>query len=146
MVDVVTFQKQRITPYLLKWSRNSQLIGAIGLACALNYVSATGLRTLHNMNRSSWHMYPFASWSGLRHVFGQAKTKAQYCPLISGVHHYDAGMIMDRWCAVRTGTHCPAGNAALWHWRTIRASLRMYNTLMNLFIGPAIQKVKTMFD
>jgi cysteine desulfurase/selenocysteine lyase len=152
MVDVVTFQKTTYNSLPFKMEAGTpNYIGAIGLACALNYVTATGLE-----NISQHEQELLAYGTRLLHdldyitVFGQAKNKSSILSFnIRGVHHYDAGMIMDKMgVAVRTGTHC--AQPVMQHYGiegTIRASLAMYNTADELdSLVRAIQKVKTMFD
>ena len=152
MVDVVTFQKTTYNTLPFKMEAGTpNYIGAIGLACALNYLTATGLE-----NISQHEQELLAYGTRLLHdldyvtVFGQAKIKSSILSFnIRGVHHYDAGMIMDKMgVAVRTGTHC--AQPVMQHYGiegTIRASLAMYNTADELdSLVRAIQKVKTMFD
>lgn len=151
MVDVVTFQKTtyNVLPFKME-AGTPNYIGAIGLACALNYVSAAGLENIAQ-HEQALLTYGTRLLNDLDYVtlFGQAKAKSSILSFnIRGVHHYDAGMIMDKMgVAVRTGTHC--AQPVMQHYGiegTIRASLAMYNTAGELeSLARAIQKVKTMF-
>lgn len=151
MVDVVTFQKTtyNVLPFKME-AGTPNYIGAIGLACSLNYVAAAGLENIAQ-HEQALLTYGTRLLNDLDYVtlFGQAKAKSSILSFnIRGVHHYDAGMIMDKMgVAVRTGTHC--AQPVMQHYGiegTIRASLAMYNTADELdSLARAIQKVKTMF-
>ncbi len=151
MVDVVTFQKTtyNVLPFKME-AGTPNYIGAIGLACALKYVAAAGLENIAQ-HEQALLTYGTRLLHDLDYVtlFGQAKAKSSILSFnIRGVHHYDAGMIMDKMgVAVRTGTHC--AQPVMQHYGiegTIRASLAMYNTAGELdSLARAIQKVKTMF-
>jgi len=151
MVDVVTFQNTTYNalPYKME-AGTPNYIGAIGLACALNYLTATGLENIMH-HEQALLTYGTGLLNDLDYItlFGQAKAKSSILSFnILGVHHLDAGMIMDKMgVAVRTGTHC--AQPVMQHYGiegTIRASLAMYNTADELdLLVRAIQKVKTMF-
>jgi len=151
MVDVVTFEKTtyNVLPFKME-AGTPNYIGAVGLACALNYLSAAGLENVSRYEQSLL-AYGTRLLNGMDFVtlYGQAEAKSSILSFnIQGVHPYDAGMVMDKMgVAVRTGTHC--AQPVMQHYGidgTIRASLAMYNTSEELdALVSAIQKVKTMF-
>jgi len=151
MVDVVTFEKTtyNVLPFKME-AGTPNYIGAVGLACALNYLSAAGLENVSRYEQSLL-AYGTRLLNGMDFVtlYGQAEAKSSILSFnIQGVHPYDAGMVMDKMgVAVRTGTHC--AQPVMQHYGidgTIRASLAMYNTSEELdTLVSAIQKVKTMF-
>ena len=151
MVDVVTFEKTtyNVLPFKME-AGTPNYIGAVGLACALNYLSSAGLENV-SRHEQSLLAYGTRLLNGMDFVtlYGKAEAKSSILSFnIQGVHPYDAGMVMDKMgVAVRTGTHC--AQPVMQHYGidgTIRASLAMYNTSEELdILVSAIQKVKTMF-
>ncbi len=151
MVDVVTFEKTtyNVLPFKME-AGTPNYIGAVGLACALNYLSAAGLENVSRYEQSLL-AYGTRLLNGMDFVtlYGQAEAKSSILSFnIQGVHPYDAGMVMDKMgIAIRIGTHC--AQPVMQHYGidgTIRASLAMYNTSEELdVLVSAIKKVKTMF-
>jgi cysteine desulfurase / selenocysteine lyase len=151
MVDIVTFEKTtyNVLPFKLE-AGTPNYIGAIGMARALDYVSAVGL---DNISRHEQDLLTYGTSLlvdlGFVRLYGQAKAKSSILSFtIEGVHPYDAGMVMDKLgIAVRTGTHC--AQTVMQHYGiegTIRASLAMYNTREELeILADSVKKVRTMF-
>lgn len=133
MVANVTFEKTTYNELPFKFEAGTtNFIGAIGLAAALDYLTALG-RTAVAEREQSLLVRATAGLSalaGLR-IYGTAPAKVSVVSFAIGmIHQYDAGMILDKMgVAVRTGTHCAqplmerygiSGN--------IRASIAFYNT------------------
>jgi cysteine desulfurase / selenocysteine lyase len=151
MVDVVTFAKTtyNVLPFKME-AGTPNYIGAIGLARALNYVSAAGLENIAKHEHALLaHGTRLLSELDYVTLYGQTKNKTSILSFnLRGVHPYDAGMVMDKMgVAVRTGTHC--AQPVMQHYGidgTIRASLAMYNTMEEIeILAGAVKKVKTMF-
>jgi cysteine desulfurase/selenocysteine lyase len=152
MVDIVTFEKTTYNTLPFKFEAGTpNYIGAVGMACALKYISSIGLDNIWQYEHSL-HEYGTELLSGMEFVtlYGKAKVRSSILSFnIQGVHPYDAGMVMDKMgVAVRTGTHC--AQTVMQHFGiegTIRASLAMYNTREELDeLATAVKKVKTMFS
>ncbi len=152
MVDIVTFEKTTYNSLPFKFEAGTpNYIGAIGMACALKYVSAVGIQDICKYEHDL-HEYGCEQLSGMEFVtlYGKARERSSILSFnIQGVHPYDAGMVMDKMgLAVRTGTHC--AQTVMQHFGmegTIRASLAMYNTKEELdTLVEAVKKVKTMFS
>jgi cysteine desulfurase / selenocysteine lyase len=151
MVDVVTFKKTTYNVLPFKFEAGTpNYIGAVGMARALDYVSAIGLE---NISRHEQGLLKYGTSLladlGFVKLYGQAKAKSSILSFnLEGVHPYDAGMVMDKLgIAVRTGTHC--AQPVMQHYGiegTIRASLAMYNTREELeILADSVKKVRTMF-
>jgi len=151
MVDVVTFEKTTYNTLPFKFEAGTpNYIGAIGLAKALDYVSAIGI---DNIARHEHEILDYGT--GLLgdldfiRLYGKSDKRSSILSFdIRGVHPYDAGMIMDKMgLAVRTGTHC--AQTVMKHYGvegTIRASLAMYNTREELdILADSVKKVYAMF-
>jgi cysteine desulfurase/selenocysteine lyase len=133
MVRVVSFEKTTYADPPHRFEAGTPAIeGAIGLAAALDYVSALGLPAI-----AAWEHallaraeQRLAEIPGLR-IVGTAPVKAAVVSFVlDGVHPHDAGTILDsRGIAVRAGHHCAQpvmqrfGVPA-----TTRASFGLYNT------------------
>jgi cysteine desulfurase/selenocysteine lyase len=107
------------------------IAGAIGLAAAIDYVSALGLPAIaaHEHDLLAYATKALREVPGVR-LIGTAKEKASVLSFLFGdVHPHDIGTVLDReGVAIRTGHHCAQplmqrlGVAA-----TARASLAFYN-------------------
>ena len=133
MVANVTFEKTTYNVLPFKFEAGTtNFTGAIGLAAALDYLSALGREAVAQREQSLLALATagLSSIEGLR-IYGTAPHKVSVISFLPGtIHQYDAGMILDKMgIAVRTGTHCAqplmerygiTGN--------IRASIAFYNT------------------
>ena len=133
MVANVTFEKTTYNVLPFKFEAGTtNFTGAIGLAAALDYLSALGREAVAQREQSLLALATagLSSIEGLR-IYGTAPHKVSVISFLPGtIHQYDAGMILDKMgIAVRTGTHCAqplmerygiSGN--------IRASIAFYNT------------------
>ncbi len=151
MVDVVTFEKTTYAGLPLKFEAGTpNYIGAIGMAEAINYLSQLGLE---NIGKHEQMLLKYGTGKlnelGFIKLYGTAPHKSSILSFgISGVHPYDAGMVLDKMgIAVRTGTHC--AQPVMQHYHidgTIRASLALYNTSGELdSLVEGLKRVKTMF-
>ncbi len=151
MVDVVTFEKTTYNTLPFKFEAGTpNYVGAIALAEALKYVSGLGIEniSLHEQMLLKQGTDKLSALGYIR-LFGTNPHKSSILSFnITGVHPYDAGMVLDKLgIAVRTGTHC--AQPVMQHFGidgTIRASLALYNTAEEIdSLIEGVKKVKTMF-
>jgi len=151
MVANVTFEKTTYNELPFKFEAGTtNFTGAIGLASALDYVSALGREAVAEREQSllAKATSGLLSVNGV-HIYGTAPHKVSLVSFLPGtIHQYDAGMILDKMgIAVRTGTHCAqpvmnrygiTGN--------IRASIAFYNTEEEIdSLVEGVRKVTEMF-
>jgi cysteine desulfurase/selenocysteine lyase len=124
--------------------------GAVGLAAALDYVSALGLERIAAWEHQllQYATERLSAIDGLR-IIGTARDKASLVSfVVDGVHPHDLGTILDQQgIAIRTGHHCamPAierfGVPA-----TARASFAFYNTRAEIDrLAAAVDAARAMF-
>ncbi|MBS0375428.1 MAG: cysteine desulfurase [Proteobacteria bacterium] len=124
--------------------------GAVGLAAALDYVSALGLERIAAWEHQllEYATERLSAIDGLR-IIGTARDKASLVSfVVAGVHPHDLGTILDQQgIAIRTGHHCamPAierfGVPA-----TARASFAFYNTRAEIDrLAAAVESARAMF-
>ena len=124
--------------------------GAIGLAAALDYVSSIGREDIA-IREKELLQYATIRLSGIKglKIYGNASDKISTISfLLSGIHQYDTGMILDKMgIAVRTGTHCAQPVMDRYGIDgTVRASLCFYNTTGEIdSLARGIEKVISMF-
>ena len=132
MVDKVSFAKTTYAPLPLKFEAGtSNFIGAIGLAEAINFLTALPAEDVekHEKELLDYATAELLQIEGLR-IYGTTDDKA---PIISfnvgGCDHYDIGMILDKMgVAVRTGHHCAEPTMARFGTNgVVRASFALYN-------------------
>ena len=150
MIESVTFEKTiyNILPFKFE-AGTSNYIGAIGLAAAIEYISSIGIKNiaLYEGELLKHATDKLSQIDGLK-IYGNANKKTSVISfLIDGIHHYDAGMILDKMgIAVRTGQHCT--QPIMDHFNiqgTIRASFAFYNTKQEIdILYDALLKVKQM--
>jgi cysteine desulfurase/selenocysteine lyase len=151
MVANVTFEKTTYNVLPLKFEAGTtNFTGAIGLAAALDYISALGREAVAERE----HALLTRATAGLSEIegvriYGTAPCKVSVISFLPGtIHQLDAGMILDKMgIAVRTGTHCAqplmdrygiTGN--------IRASIAFYNTEEEIeALVKGVRKVTEMF-
>jgi cysteine desulfurase / selenocysteine lyase len=151
MVANVTFEKTTYNELPFKFEAGTtNFTGAIGLATALDYLTALGREAVadreQDLLRSATNR--LLAIGGVR-IYGTAPHKVSIVSFLPGtIHQYDAGMILDKMgIAVRTGTHCAqplmerygiSGN--------IRASIAFYNSEEEIEeLVKGIKKVTEMF-
>jgi cysteine desulfurase/selenocysteine lyase len=151
MIASVTFEKTTYNVIPAKFEAGTpDISGAIGLAAALDYVTAIGLDRIevHERTLLEYGTAALAAVPGLRLV-GTAPRKASILSFVmEGIHPHDIGTIVDReGVAIRTGHHCAQpvmdrfGVPA-----TARASLALYNTREDLDrLVAALRRVREVF-
>jgi cysteine desulfurase / selenocysteine lyase len=133
MISSVTFAKTtyNVLPYKFE-AGTPDIAGAVGLAAALDYVTALGLDRIaaHEHDLLTYATEALSEVPTLR-LIGTARDKASVVSFtLEGIHPHDIGTILDQeGIAIRTGHHCcqpvmdryqvPA---------TARASMGLYNT------------------
>ena len=124
--------------------------GVYGLNAAILYLQKLGLENIRYYEEEilKYATIKLTNMGDIR-IIGTAKDKTSVISfLISNIHPYDAGVIIDKLgIAVRTGHHCAM---PLIEWykipATVRASFAFYNTIEEIdLLMEAIIKVKQMF-
>ena len=133
MIGSVTFEKTTYNrpPYKFE-AGTPHIAGAIGLAAAIDYVSATGLEAIgaHEHEILDLATAALAGVPGLRFL-GTARERAGVVSfVIDGVHPHDIGTVLDgEGIAIRTGHHCAQPlMRRLGVEACARASFGLYNT------------------
>ena len=151
MVANVTFEKTTYNELPFKFEAGTtNFTGAIGLASALDYVSALGREAVAEREQAllTKATSGLLSVGGVR-IYGTAPQKVSLVSFLPGsIHQYDAGMILDKMgIAVRTGTHCAQPVMDRYGITgTIRASIAFYNTVEEIeTLVKGVIKVTEMF-
>ena len=152
MVDKVTFEKTTYSTLPFRYEAGTtNFPGAIGLARATDYLLELGIDNIASREKELL-LYATERLSGISKVkiIGDTENKISVISfIIEGIHHYDAGMILDKMgVAVRTGNHCaqPVMDR-LGITGTIRASLCFYNTTGEIdALAEGIVRVIEMFS
>jgi cysteine desulfurase/selenocysteine lyase len=133
MILSVSFEKTTYNALPYKFEAGTPNIsGVIGLAAALDYVSAIGLPNIavHEQDLLHYTTALLKDIPGLR-IIGTAAEKASVISFtLEGVHPHDIGTILDQeGIAVRTGHHCAQPLMLRFNVpATGRASFGLYNT------------------
>ena len=151
MVDRVTFEKTTYNELPFKFEAGTMNYpAAIGLACALDYVSDIGRENIESREKEllSYATLRLSGIIGLK-IYGTSEKKISTISFnINNIHQYDTGMILDKMgIAIRTGTHCAQPVMDRYGIDgTVRASLCFYNTKEEIdALANGIEKVKSMF-
>lgn len=151
MVANVTFEKTTYNELPFKFEAGTtNFTGAIGMAAALDYLSALGREAVAEREQAllARATEGLLGFSGLR-IYGTAPHKVSVISFLPGtIHQYDAGMILDKMgIAVRTGTHCAQPVMERYGISgTIRASIAFYNTEEEIdALVSGVKKVTEMF-
>ncbi len=151
MIRTVSFEHTTYNDLPHKFEAGTpNIVGAIGLATALDYVSNLGIDAIaaHEDDVVAYATEKVAEIPGIR-IIGTATEKSGIISfLMEGVHSHDIGTVLDsQGVAIRAGHHCTMplmkrfGVAA-----TSRASFALYNTKEEAdTLVNAIWKVKEMF-
>ena len=133
MIRTVTFEKSTYAALPHKFEAGTpNIVGAIGLGAALDYVNAIGRERIaaNEADLLAYGMDRLAQVPGLR-LIGTAQRKlAVMSFVIDGVHPHDVGTVLDsEGIAIRAGHHCaqPVMDR-LGLTATARASLGIYST------------------
>jgi cysteine desulfurase/selenocysteine lyase len=151
MIQNVSFEKTTFNELPFKFEAGTpNYVGAIGTAEALKYMEDIGFDAIlnHEHELLNYATKKLKSIDGLK-IYGEADHKISVISfLIDNIHHYDAGMVLDKLgIAVRTGHHCT--EPVIKHFNidgTVRASFAIYSTKEEvdaLFDG--LMRVKQMF-
>ena len=151
MIKKVTFEKTTFNDLPFKFEAGTpNYVSAIGLATAINYVQELGLENIAAYEKEllEYATQKLESIEGLR-IIGTAENKVSVISFVlENIHHYDAGMIIDKMgIAVRTGHHCAEPLMDRFNIEgTIRASFSFYNTKEEIDkLYEALLTVKQMF-
>jgi cysteine desulfurase/selenocysteine lyase len=134
MILSVSFEKTTYNALPYKFEAGTPNIeGVVGLAAALDYVSALGIDniTAHEQELLAYATRRLQEIEGLR-IIGTAAEKASVISFtLEGVHPHDIGTILDQeGIAIRTGHHCAQPIMMRFNIpATGRASFGLYNTL-----------------
>ena len=161
MIGKVSFERTtfNVLPYKFE-AGTPDYVATTGLAKALDYVSAIGLDTImeHERTLTNYALRRLTEIPGMR-IFGPQASSPQQLTgpddhdavisfLVGDIHHLDLGTLLDRLgIAVRTGHHCAE---PLMHRLgiegTVRASFALYNTCEEVdALVAAILRVMKMF-
>jgi cysteine desulfurase/selenocysteine lyase len=151
MIRSVTFERTLYNAVPHKFEAGTPNIsGVMGLAAALDYVTAIGLDRVsaHEHELLAYGTEALSELSGLR-LTGTAPAKAGILSFVlDGVHPHDIGTILDRdGVAIRAGHHCCQPlMARLGVPATARASVALYNTRDEVdALVRALQTVREVF-
>ncbi len=152
MIKKVTFEKTTFNELPFKFEAGTpNYVGAIGLVAAINYIQDIGLENIAAYEKEllDYATEKLESIDGLR-IIGTAQKKVSVISFVlDNIHHYDAGMVIDKMgIAVRTGHHCAEPLMDRFNIDgTIRASFSFYNTKEEIDkLYEAILTVKQMFS
>ena len=151
MIDRVTFERTTYADPPNKFEAGTpDIAGAIGLAAALDYVTAIGRDRIASYEREllAHGTEAMSQVPGLR-LAGTARAKAPILSFVLGdIHPHDIGTILDRGgVAIRAGHHCCQPlMARLGIPATARASFALYNTPdeIDALVG-ALRDVRAVF-
>ncbi|HSH52713.1 MAG TPA: aminotransferase class V-fold PLP-dependent enzyme, partial [Bacteroidales bacterium] len=125
-------------------------VGAIGMAKAIEYIQGIGLENIEAYEKEllEYATQKLNAIDGLKIIGTSAKKISVISFILENIHHYDAGMVIDKMgIAVRTGHHCAEPVMRRFHIEgTIRASFAFYNTKEEIDrLYEALNTVKQMF-
>ena len=125
-------------------------IGNTAFATAIDYIEELGMGEIAAREKAlaEYALERLGAIEGLE-IYGPKVERAAVVSFnIRGVHHLDAGTLLDRMgIAVRTGHHCAEPlMARLGVQGTLRASMALYNTCEEIdILAEGIERVKKMF-
>jgi len=109
MIDRVTFAKPTYAPAPTRFEAGTpHIVGAVGLAAAIDYVEGIGLDAIH-AHEAALLATARAALAGLNSVriFGPEDSAGILSFEVQGVHPHDVGTILDEsGVAIRAGHHC----------------------------------------
>ena len=151
MIKSVTFEKTTYNALPYKFEAGTpNIAGAIGLAAAVDYVTAIGIDRIsaHERELLAYGTAELSEVPGLT-LIGTAVEKSSVLSFVmDGVHPHDIGTIVDQeGVAIRTGHHCAQPlMQRLGIPATARASLALYNTREEIdALVAALHKVRQLF-
>lgn len=131
MIDRVSFERTTYAPAPTRFEAGTpHIVGALGLAAAIDYVQAIGLERIHAHETAlvAQAREALGRINSVR-VLGPADSAGIVSFAMEGVHPHDIGTILDESkVAIRAGHHCAQPlMAALGVEATARASFGVYN-------------------
>ena len=150
MIETVSFDKTTYAPPPQRFEAGTpHIVGVIGLAAAIDYVTAIGLDTIH-AHETSLVAAARAALGRINSVtlFGPEASAGILSFAIEGVHPHDIGTILDEsGVAIRAGHHCAQPlMAVLGVPATARASFGIYNDLDDVArLAAGIERVTRIF-
>ena len=131
MIDRVTFAKTTYAPPPGRFEAGTpHIVGALGLAAAIDYVEGIGIASIHAHETALVRdaRAALASLNSVR-LFGPEDSAGIVSFAVEGVHPHDVGTILDEGrVAIRAGHHCAQPlMEALGVDATARASFAVYN-------------------
>lgn len=109
MIETVTFEKTTYAPAPTRFEAGTpHIVGAVGLAAAMDYVSAIGLEAIdmHERHLAGLARTELRKVNSLR-LFGPEDSSGIVSFAMEGVHPHDIGTILDEeGVAIRAGHHC----------------------------------------
>jgi cysteine desulfurase / selenocysteine lyase len=131
MIDRVSFERTTYAPPPARFEAGTpHIVGALGLAAAIDYVEAIGIERIHAHETAlvARARDALGQLNSVR-LFGPADSAGIVSFAVEGVHPHDVATILDEaQVAVRAGHHCAQPlMAALGVEATARASFGVYN-------------------
>lgn len=152
MIKTVTFAKTTYNDLPFKFEAGTpDMSGAVGLAAAIDYVTAIGLDNIQKEEQEllAYALERLTAIEGLRLVGKSAERSGVISFLYKNTHPFDVGELLDKQgIAVRTGHHCcqPVMDF-LGIPGTARASFAFYNTKEEVdILVAALKKAAAMLD
>lgn len=151
MIKKVTFEKTTFNELPFKFEAGTpNYVGAIGMAKAIEYIKEIGLDKIQTYENEllNYATKKLQYIEGLKIIGTSDKKISVISFILENIHHYDAGMVIDKMgVAVRTGHHCAEPLMHRFNIEgTIRASFAFYNTKEEIDrLYEALLTVKQMF-
>ncbi|GGH64681.1 cysteine desulfurase/selenocysteine lyase [Filimonas zeae] len=152
MIKTVTFAKTTYNDLPFKFEAGTpDMSGAVGLAAAIDYVTAIGLDNIQKEEQAllAYALEQLTAIEGLRLVGKSPERSGVISFLYKNTHPFDVGELLDKQgIAVRTGHHCcqPVMDF-LGIPGTARASFAFYNTKEEVdILVAALKKAAAMLD
>ena len=132
MIDYVSIQESTYTNLPNKFEAGTpNIVGAIGLGKAIDFVSEIGMDTIkdHSKSITNYILEEFKKIDFIK-IIGNPKDRLSIVSfLVKGSHPHDVALLLDnRGIAIRAGHHC--AQPAMRHFKvetTLRASVGIYN-------------------
>ena len=150
MIDRVTFERTTYAPAPARFEAGTpHIVGALGLAAAVDYVDGIGLAAIH-AHETALVQAARGALSAINSVqlFGPEDSAGIVSFAIEGVHPHDIGTILDEGrVAIRAGHHCAQPLMdALGVPATARASFGVYNSAADVdALARGIERVTRIF-
>jgi cysteine desulfurase/selenocysteine lyase len=150
MIDRVTFAKTTFAPPPARFEAGTpHIVGALGLAAAIDYVEGIGLERIHAHETALVRLTREAlgAINSVR-LFGPEDSAGIVSFAVAGVHPHDIGTILDESrVAIRAGHHCAQPlMEALGVPATARASFGVYNSAADVdALARGIERVTRIF-